>query len=91
MEKVEIRAVIKYLYKKGRSPKKIHEDFMDTLGKESPSYTTVKKTVILQELIRKVEDGQQCIIATKTTKIFIAASIPVLDEHSTIGQGIINP
>ena len=24
-------------------PKEIHEDFMDTLGKESPSYSTVKK------------------------------------------------
>jgi hypothetical protein len=38
MEKVEIRAIIKYLCKKGMSPKKIHEDFMDTLGKESPSF-----------------------------------------------------
>jgi transposase len=42
MEKVEIRAVIKYLCKKGMSPKEIHEDFMDTLGKKSPSYRTVK-------------------------------------------------
>ena len=33
-----IRAVIKYLYKKGMPPKEIHEDFMETLGKESPSY-----------------------------------------------------
>jgi hypothetical protein len=36
IEKVEIRAVIKYLCKKGMSPKEIHEDFIDTLGKESP-------------------------------------------------------
>ena len=43
MEKVEVRAVIKYLCKKGMSPKEIHEDFMETLGKESPSYSTVKK------------------------------------------------
>jgi hypothetical protein len=43
MEKVEIRAVTKYLCKKGMSPKEIHEDFMDTLGKESPSSSTVKK------------------------------------------------
>ena len=34
MEKVEVRAVIKYLCKKGMSPKEIHEDFMETLGKE---------------------------------------------------------
>jgi transposase len=43
MEKMEIRAVIKYLCKKGMSPKEIHKDFMDTLGKESPSNSTVKK------------------------------------------------
>ena len=51
MEKLEIRAVIKYFSKKGMPPKKIHEskeegkdeDFMETLGKESPSYSTVKK------------------------------------------------
>jgi hypothetical protein len=40
MEK--IRAVIKYFCKKGVS-KEIHEDFMDTLRKESFSYCTVKK------------------------------------------------
>jgi hypothetical protein len=46
MEKVEIRAVIKYLCKKGISPKEIHEDFMDTLGKESPSYSTMKNGLL---------------------------------------------
>ena len=43
MEKLEIRAVIKYFSKKGIPPKKSHEDFMETLGKEYPSYRTVKK------------------------------------------------
>jgi hypothetical protein len=42
MENVEIRAVIKYLCKKGMPPKEIHEDFMYTLGKESPFYNNVK-------------------------------------------------
>ena len=41
MEKVEVRAVIKYLCKKGMTHKGIHEDFMKTLGNESP-YSTVK-------------------------------------------------
>ena len=41
MEKVEVRLVIKYLGKKGMFPKEIHEDFMETLGKESTSYDTV--------------------------------------------------
>ena len=42
MEKLEIRAVIKYFCKKGIPPKEVHEDFLETLGKESP-YSTVKK------------------------------------------------
>ena len=37
MEKVEVRSVIKYLRK---TPKEIHEDFMKTVGNESPSYST---------------------------------------------------
>ena len=43
MEKVKIRVVIKYFCKKGMPPKEIQEDFMETLGKESPSSSTVKK------------------------------------------------
>jgi hypothetical protein len=43
MKTIEIRAVIKYLCKKGMSPKEINEDFMDTLGKESSFYSTVIK------------------------------------------------
>ena len=40
--KLEIRAVIKYFCTKRMPLKVIHEDFMETLGKESP-YSTVKK------------------------------------------------
>ena len=43
MEKLEIRAIIKYFCKKGMPLKENHEDFMETLGKVSPSYSTVKK------------------------------------------------
>ena len=42
IEKLEIRAVIKYFFKKGMTPKEIHEDFIKTIGKESFSYSTVK-------------------------------------------------
>ena len=42
MEKIEIREVIKYFCKKGMPPKEIREDFMETLGKESPSYSSEK-------------------------------------------------
>ena len=43
MQKVELRAVIKYLCKKGKTPKEIHEDFMKILENESSSHSTVKK------------------------------------------------
>jgi hypothetical protein len=46
MKKAEIRAVIKYLCKKGITSKEIHEDFMDTLGKESPSCSIVKNGLL---------------------------------------------
>ena len=42
MEKLEVRVVIKYFCKKGMPSKEIREDFMETLGKESPSHSTVK-------------------------------------------------
>ena len=38
-------------------PKEIHEDFMETLGKESPSYSTVKKWAAdFKREIESVED-----------------------------------
>ena len=43
MEKLKIRWVTKYFCKKGMPPKEIHEDFMETRGKELPSYSTLKK------------------------------------------------
>ena len=45
MEKLEIREVIKLFCETGMSPKEIHEDFIETLKKESISYSTVKKWV----------------------------------------------
>ena len=33
---------IKYLFKKWMPPKEVHENFIETFGKESPSYSTVK-------------------------------------------------
>ncbi|XP_030003909.1 histone-lysine N-methyltransferase SETMAR-like [Sphaeramia orbicularis] len=45
MEKQELRAVIKYLHKKGMTPKEIHEDMVSTLGKECLAYSTVRKWV----------------------------------------------
>ena len=45
MDKFEVRAVIKYLNLKGMSTKEINEDMIQTLGKDAPLYSTVKKWV----------------------------------------------
>ena len=59
MEKLKIRAVIKYFCKKGKPPKEIREDVIETLGKESPSYnSTLKNWAAEFEREREsVEDG----------------------------------
>ena len=45
MDKIGERAVIQYLHKKGLIPKHIHNDMVVTLGKNAPSYATVKRWV----------------------------------------------
>ena len=45
MDKISERAVIQYLHKKGLTPKDIHNDMVATLGKDAPSYATVKRWV----------------------------------------------
>ena len=42
MGKLEIRAVIKYFCKKGMPPRDMHDYLIETLGKESLSYSLVK-------------------------------------------------
>ena len=62
MEKLEIKVVIKYFCKKGMPQIKIHEDFMETLRKESPSYSTVKKLAagFKRGRERVEDDGRSC-------------------------------
>ena len=43
MYKLEIRAVTKYFCNKGMPLKEVRKDVMESLGKEDPSYSTVKK------------------------------------------------
>ena len=57
LEKREFRAVIKYFCKKGIPPKEIHEDIMETLGKESPTHNTMEKWAA--ELKRKRESVEE--------------------------------
>lgn len=47
MDKVEIRAVIKYLVKKGLTVSAIKADMDDVLGQESPSLQTVNKWALM--------------------------------------------
>ncbi|UYV60613.1 hypothetical protein LAZ67_1001665 [Cordylochernes scorpioides] len=57
IETNEIRAVIKYLYKKELSPKEIYEGMVDTLWEVAPSYSTVEKWVAAFKLGRiSIED-----------------------------------
>lgn len=42
MEKLAKRGAIQYLYKKGLSGKEIHDDMVNVLGDDAPSYTQVK-------------------------------------------------
>ena len=43
MDKKEARSVIKYLQKKGITPKAVHQDMAETIGGDSSSYSTIKK------------------------------------------------
>ena len=43
MNKVDVRAVIKYSCKKGMSPKEIHMTSLKLFAHESPSYSSPKK------------------------------------------------
>ncbi|UYV85088.1 hypothetical protein LAZ67_X004533 [Cordylochernes scorpioides] len=52
METNEIRAVIKFLCKKGMSPKEIYEDMVDTLREDVSSYSTVNKWIVAFKLGR---------------------------------------
>ena len=56
MEKLEIKAVIKYFCKKEMPPKEVHEDFIKKLGKESPSFITAKKWAAEFKRVRESVD-----------------------------------
>ncbi len=47
MDVAEKRAVIKHLLKKGMNTKEIHNDMLETLDNDCPSYTMIKKWILL--------------------------------------------
>ena len=83
--KVEVRTVIKYNCKKGMSSKEIHECFMETLGKESPSYNTVKKRAAEfrrgRESIEDDERSGHPKVATTDENIDIVHSLVMCDRR----------
>ena len=68
MDKAEARAVIKYLQKKGMTPKEIHEDMVQILAEDSPSYETVKKWAAELKWGREsTKDGPRCDLPKTST------------------------
>ena len=43
MEPVECRAVIRFLYLKGRTPQETFDEMKETYGDDAPSYDLVKR------------------------------------------------
>ena len=60
MDNIGERAVIQYLYKKGLTPKDIHNDMVALLGKDAPSYATVKRWVVEFKRSRQSVEDDTC-------------------------------
>ena len=61
IEKITNRAVIQYPQIKEHATQEIHNDLTKTLGKEAPSYSTVKKySASLRMGWGTVEDDRRC-------------------------------
>ncbi|UYV65562.1 hypothetical protein LAZ67_3004702 [Cordylochernes scorpioides] len=84
----EIRAVIKYLCKKGMSPKEIYEDMVDTLREDNPSYSTVKNWVAAFKLGRiSTEDRPGRLVESVTQEnIDKIHDLIMLDKRLTVRQ-----
>ena len=78
MEKLEIRAVIKYFCKKGMPPKGIHKDFMETLS-------TVKKLAAEFKRWRESveDDGRSCRLkdATANENVKVVRTLVMCDRR----------
>ena len=61
MDKIDERAVIQYLHKKGLTPKDIRNDMAATLWKDAPSYATVERWVAEFKCGRQEFHRKECI------------------------------
>jgi hypothetical protein len=51
----------------------------------------VGHTVVLREVIKRVEEGIDYIVVTKNSKVFISGPLEIPASHSSIGEKLINP
>ena len=90
MDQVEVRAVIKYLCKKGMTPKEINEDFMKTFWNESPSYSDVKKWTVEFKRGRESIDGDprsgRPKDATTDENVEIVHNLVMFDRRRDLGS-----
>lgn len=51
----------------------------------------VGHTVVLREVIKRVEEGVDYIVVTKNSKVFISGPLEIPASHRSIGETLINP
>jgi hypothetical protein len=49
------------------------------------------KSVVLRDIIRKIEDGRKTIVIMKTTKVFMTSETKVPDAHQVEGNKMLDP
>ena len=90
MDNIWHRGVIKYLHKKGLTPKDIHADMVATLGDTAPSYATVKRWAALFKMGREsLEDDDRCgrpLTATTEENISHVHRIVMGDRRVTVNE-----
>jgi transposase len=76
----EWRAVIKYLFLKGNSAKKIYDGMLVTLGDTRPSYSTVKSWVAKFRAGHLSTEDEEC--SGRPTRVIIPENVDAI--HSMI-------
>ena len=77
--KAEYRAVIRYLYLKGKTGKEIHGELADVYGSSAPSYAQVKFWVgvfhNLNIFLKSVSDSEEGALLTENKYFYICIHV----------------